>query len=351
MSARRPDQSLPRGTAVHPAARILSVGTYLPEERITNAELGDILGYDVETFCADRGIGVRHRAAPGQSTSDMAVMAAKSALERAGISASDVDLIILATDTPDFVTPPTSPIVQHELGASRAGAFDLNAACADETIALAVGSHYIALDADIERVLVIGAYGMSKWLDFGPYERSASKVLSMLFSDGASAIVLGAAEEPGFLASKVAAEGSYWDTYGIYLGTARPPDHRMIDQGSHHLRFHEHGHRVPEDFNAARWADLVTQTLGKVGREPSELKLLLTNQVERKATNATLARLGLGPDCTHWVADRLGYAGSASIFMALDDALKQGRLAAGDLVALCTTGAGFILATALFRWY
>ncbi len=350
MSTQRPGQNHLHGTAVHAAAQILSVGTYLPSERITNAELGEMLGYDVEAFCADRGIGVRHRAGPGESTSDMAVMAAKSALKQAGISASDVDLIILATDTPDFVTPPTSPIVQHKLGASRAGAFDLNAACADETIALAVGSNYIALDADIERVLVIGAYAMSKWLDFGPYDRSTSKVLSMLFSDGASAVLLGAAKEPGFLASKIAADGSYWDTYGIYLGTAQPPDHRMIDAGRHRLRFHEHGHRVPGDFNEARWADLVAQTMGKLEIEPSELKLLLTNQVERKATETTLTRLGLAPNHTCWVADRLGYAGSASVFMALEEALEQGRLAAGDLLALCTSGAGFILATAVFRW-
>lgn len=350
MSAQNSKSAAQFASGVRRNARITAVGTYLPEERITNRELGAMLGYDVEKFCADKGIGVRHRAATGETTSDMAVAAANRALARADLEPNDLDLIILATDTPDFVTPPTSAIVQHRLGATRAGAFDLNAACADETIALAVGANYIALDADIERVLVIGAYGMTKWLDFAPYEQSTSKVLSMLFSDGAAAVVLEPAEEPGFLTSRIATAGSYWDTYGIYVGTAAPPNRQMIDDGKHHLRFHEHGHRVPGDFNQARWADLVQQTLAKAGIDPSAIGLLLTNQVDRRATDATLTRLGLGPERTHWVADRLGYAGSASVFIALDDALDQGLLTTGDLLVLCTSGAGFILATALFRW-
>ena len=331
-------------------ARIEGVGMYLPQERITNAELGQVMDYDVENYLKEKGIGVRHRAALDEATSDMAACAAREALERAGLSSEDIDLIILATDTPDYVTPPTSAIIQHRLGAINAGSFDINAACTDETIALAIGAHYIMLDPGVEHVLVIGTYGMTKWLDWSPYQESASKVLAMLFSDGAGAVVLGPSGEPGYLASRMLTEGSFWDTYGIYLGTARPPDLEMIQRKEHYLRFHENGHRVPPDFNTVRWPRLLRETLEKAGHRPQELKLVLMNQVELPAVRATLEELGLPMERTHWVADRFGYAGSASVFMALYDALEQGRIKEGDLIAFCTSGAGFVLSTALFRW-
>jgi len=332
------------------AARISGVGMYLPKERITNAELARIMDYDVESYLADKGIGVRFRSAADETTSDMAVHAAHDALRAAGVKPKDVDLIILATDTPDFVSPPTSAVIQHKLGADKAGVFDVNAACADETIALAIGAHYIALEPGMEHVVVIGAYGMTKWLDWKPYSVSASKVLAMLFSDGAGAVVLSASDRPGYLSSKILTEGSYWDTYGIYLGTAQPPTVEMIAGRRHCLRFHQNGHRVPGDFNSARWPGLLRDTLRVVGLSPLDVRLVLTNQVDRTAVRDTLHGLGLPPDRTHWVADRFGYAGSASVFMALHDALDQGLVRSDDHIAFCTSGAGFVLATAVFRW-
>lgn len=332
------------------SAKIAGVGMYLPAERITNAELAAKMSYDVEGYLQDKGIGVRYRAAEDEATSDMAIHATREALKRAGLGPKDVDLIILATDTPDYISPPTSAIIQHKLGAVNAGSFDINAACTDETIALAIGSHYIALDPSIENVVVVGAYGMTKWLDWSPYSESSSKVLAMLFSDGAGAVVLTPSNGPGYLASKIMTEGSFWDTYGIYLGAARPPSSQMLERKEQYLRFHENGHRVPPDFNIARWPDLLRETLAKSGHKPSDLKLVLMNQVELATVRATLEELDLPMERMHWVADRFGYAGSASVFMALYDALEQGRLEEGDLVAFCTSGAGFGLATALFRW-
>ncbi|MDD5220832.1 MAG: ketoacyl-ACP synthase III [Candidatus Bipolaricaulis sp.] len=332
------------------AARISGVGMYLPKERITNAELGRLMNYDVESYLAEKGIGVRFRAAANEAASDMAVQAIRPALENAGLTPDDVDLIILATDTPDFVSPPTSAVIQHKLGAKNAGAFDINAACTDETIALAIGAHYIALDPAIQHVVVVGAYGMTKWLDWGPYSESASKVLATLFSDGAGAVVLSPSDEAGYLSSRMLAEGSCWDTYGIYIGTGRPLTPELVARKQHYLRFHENAHRVPPDFNVARWPDLLRRTTEAVGLSPSDLTLVLMNQVEQASVRATLEALGLTMDRTHWVADRFGYAGSASVFMALYDALEQRRLAPGDLVAFCTSGAGFVLSTALFRW-
>jgi len=323
---------------------------YLPQERITNEALAEMMDYDVGEYLSDKGIGVRYRAAPDEATSDMAVQAAREAISRAGLRPEDVDLIILATDTPDFVSPPTSAVIQHKLGAKNAGVFDINAACTDETIAMAIGAHYIALDPAIDHVVVVGAYGMTKWLDWGPYTESASKVLAMLFSDGAGAVVLSPSEKEGYLSSRMMTEGSYWDTYGIYLGTGRPPTEEMVRDKKHYLRFHENAHRVPGDFNVVRWPKLLRETTEAVDLEPEDLKLVLMNQVELGAVRATLEAVGLSMERTHWVADRFGYAGSASVFMALYDALERGLIESGDLVAFCTSGAGFVLSTALFRW-
>lgn len=331
-------------------AKIKSLGIHLPERKISNEELSAMMEYDVEEYLNEKGIKVRYKAAPGESTSDMAVKAGQEALNRANLKPEEIDLIILATDTPDYVTPPTSAIIQHKLGAKNAGCFDLNAACADETIGLAIGSQYITLDQAMNHVLIVGAYGMTKWLDWTKYSDSSSKVLGMLFGDGAGAVVLSESEEPGYLTSKIVAKGEYWDTYGIYLGTASPVDVRMIQEKRHYLRFHENQHRVPPDFNTSLWPKLIRDTTEKAGHKIEELDMVLLNQVEFNVAQETLRSLNLPLEKTHWVADKFGYAGSASALMALYDAKKLGKIRSGDLIIFCTSGAGFVVSSALFRW-
>lgn len=337
-------------TTLNRFAKIKSLGIYLPEKKISNEELSKIMEYDVEEYLNEKGIKVRHKAAPDESTSDMALKAAQEALYRANLKPEEIDMIILATDTPDYVSPPTSAIIQHKLGAQNAGCFDLNAACADETIGLVIGSHYIMLDQAIDHVLVIGAYGMTKWLDWSKYSDSSSKVLGMLFGDGAGAVVLSGSKEPGYLTSKIVGKGEYWDTYGVYLGTASPVDARMIQEKRHYLRFHENQHRVPPDFNISLWTKLIQETTEKVGHKVEELNLVLLNQVELNAVKETLKNLNLSLEKTHWVADKFGYTGSASALMALHDALELGKIKSGDLIIFCTSGAGFVVSSALFRW-
>ncbi len=331
-------------------ARISGVGVYLPKRVVTNEELSGIMNYDVEGYLKDKGISLRHVASPDESTSDMAAEAAKRALMDAGLSPEDVDLIILSTDTPDYITPPTSPIIQFKIGAKRAGAFDINAACADETIALSIASHYIMMDDSINNVLVIGAYSMTRWLDWRDYEHSTSKVLAMLFGDGAGALVISRSDEPGFITSKIAAEGEFWDTYGVYLGSARMPTVEMIEKRLHFLRFHENKHRVPKDFNYTRWPRIIRETVEKAGAKVDELSLILFNQVSLEDIRLTMEELGLSMERTHTVMDKYGYTGSASTIMALYDALEEGKVRKGDYVMFCTSGAGFVVATALFRW-
>lgn len=332
------------------AAKISGTGMYLPENKITNRELGQRMNYDVEDYLEEKGIDVRFKADPEESTSDLAAEASSQALDEAGLSPEDLDLIILATDTPDYVTPPTSAILQHKLGAENAGSFDINAACTDETMGLAIGSQYITLDPEIENVLVAGAYGMTKWLDWDDYSNSASKVLGMLFSDGGGAVVLSSSQQPGYLASNTLTEGEFWDAYGIYLGTAKPLDKEMIEKGEHHLRFHENEHHVPPDFNESRWPELVEGTMDKVNAEVKDLDSILFNQIDKSTIEETMERLNLDLSQTHLVMDKFGYAGSASVLMALHDALEEEKIESGDLVAFCTSGAGFVMSVSLFRW-
>lgn len=332
------------------SARISSVGMYLPDNEITNADLSEKMNFDVDDYLEDFGIKTRFKAAEDESTSDMAVEASEEALDRANLDPEDLDLIILATDTPDYVSPPTSAVIQKKLGVEDAGVFDVNAACTDETIGLAIGSQYIMLDDEINNVLVTGSYGMLKWLDWREYSKSVSKVLGLLFSDGAGALILSESEEKGYLSSKIKGEGQYWDAYGIYLGTANPPTKEMIEENKHCLRFHENQHKVPPDFNEERWPDLVRQTVGKAGYEVDDLDMLITNQVDKSSIEETLRRLDLPLEKTHLVMDKFGYSGSASGFMALYDALEQGKVERGDLIIFCTSGAGFVLGTTLFRY-
>lgn len=331
-------------------AKIKGTGMYIPQKRITNAELGSMIGYDVDKYLEDKGIKVRYQAAPDEATSTLSIKAAHDALRRCGMQPDDLDYIIHATDTPDYVTPPTSAIVQNGLGARNCGVFDINAACTDETIALALGSMMIQNDAEVNNVMVIGAYGMTRWLDWGPYEKSVSKVLATLFSDSAAALILTISEKPGFLANKTISEGEFWDTYGIYVGTGRPLTPKMVEEKMHLLRFHENRHKVPADFNVARWPKLIRETCRKAGVKVEDLAMVLMNQVELSAVKLTMQELGLPMTKTHWISDRLGYAGSASALMALQEVMDQGKIRQGDLLMFCTSGAGFVLGTALFRW-
>jgi len=327
------------------SARILSTGIYLPKKIETNEELGRRIGFDVDGWLRPRtGITLRHISDPNESTSDMAVEAARQALKNADLKPEDLDLIILATDTPDFVSPPTSPIIQHKLGAKNAGCFDVNAACADVPIALSIASHFIMTDTNINNVLVTGSYGMTKWLDWN------EKWLSPIFSDGAGAVILTASDEPGYITSKIIADGSYWDCYGIYVGTANPITIQMVQEKKHYLRFHESGHRYPADINFSHWPQLIRDTVKKAGYRVEDLDMILMTQVNVNTIKDVMKELGLPLTKTHWIMDKYGYNGSACVIFALHDALEQGKIKKGNLVCFCTSGVGYVMSTALFRW-
>src|SRR4051794_11575557 len=208
-------------------ADIIGTGIYVPEKIVTNDDLSRILGEDIDPFVTSvLGIRERHVCAENESTADLATHASRQALETARLGPAELDLIILATDTPEQLSPATSVVVQHRLGAKNAGTFDVNCACAGFVTALDTASKFIAADSSYKYVLVIGAYAMSKFVDW------TEKKTCTLFADGAGAVVLQAADEPGFLASKLIAEGSYHDHMGIYAGgTHMPVTEEVLHEG------------------------------------------------------------------------------------------------------------------------
>ena len=325
-------------------AAVLGTGSYVPDRVVTNAELEQALGQPVDEWLRKNvGITARHVMADDQVTSDLCVAAARRALERAGTTADELDLVIVASDTPDYLSPGTASAVQHKLGARRAGTFDVNCACASWVTALDVGAKAIVADADYRRVLVIGAYAMTRFLDW------KDKRTATLFADGAGAVVLGQSDRPGVLAAKLSAVGEYHDALGIYTGgAARPATAEAVAaHGKPHVEFVR---KFPATFNTERWPELVRATLAKAGLTLDDVSLFLFTQLNLRTIEAVMDVMGQPRAKAHWIMDKWGYTGSACVPMALDDAVAQGRLAPGDLVVMCASGGGISMAAAAIRW-
>jgi 3-oxoacyl-[acyl-carrier-protein] synthase-3 len=325
-------------------AAVLGTGSHAPERVVTNADLEASLGEPVDAWLrANVGILERRVMADGEVTSDLAACAARRALERAGVDAGDLDLVIVASDTPDYLSPGTASAVQAKLGARSAATFDVNCACASWVTALDVGSKAIVADPDHRRVLVVGAYAMTRFLDW------KDKRTATLFADGAGAVVLGASESPGILATKLRAVGEYHDALGIYTGGSHRPatPENVAKHGKPHVEFVR---KFPATFNTEHWPALVRETLDKAGLSLADVDLFLFTQLNLRTIEQVMGVLGQPLEKTHWIMDKWGYTGSACIPMALDDAVAEGRLSPGDLVVLCASGGGISMAAAALRW-
>jgi 3-oxoacyl-[acyl-carrier-protein] synthase-3 len=326
-------------------AAITGTGSYVPERVVTNAELSAALGEDVDDFVRNT-LGIRERrwSAPGQSTADLAEHAARRALDDAGLAAADIDLLIVSTDTPEYVSPATASVLHGRLGLRPdAGTFDVNSACAGFATALDVAWKYLRADERYDRVLVVAVYAMSKFLD------PADKKTVTIFADGAGAIVLESSEEAGILASELAADGSLSDGMGVFAGgTAEPITHEVIDAGvRNRLRFVR---KYPKEVNEEGWPRIVRSVLGRIGETTESVDLWLWTQVNRSTIEMVMGRIGEPMSKAHTVMDKWGYTGSACLPMALDDAARAGRLHPGDLVVLTGSGAGLSMGCVALRW-
>ncbi|RKH37389.1 3-oxoacyl-ACP synthase III family protein [Corallococcus llansteffanensis] len=326
-------------------ANILSTGRYVPEKLLTNADVEAILGEKVDEWLQQNvGIKQRHVMADDQATSDLAVAAAKEALARAKVDPKDLDLVLVASDTPDYLSPGTSSVVQAKLGAVNAGTYDINAACAGWVTALDVASKTISADDSYQRILVVGAYGMTRYVNW------KDKKTCTLFADGAGAVVLGASDKPGFLGAKLLANGEYHDALGIYTGgTNRPAtaETLKLTDGRPAVQFVR---KFPSTFNTERWPILLDTLLKRADQTLDDVKLFVFTQLNLRTIEATMKALNQPMAKAHYTMDKWGYTGSACIPMTLDDAVLQGKVKKGDLVAFCASGGGLAMASALYRW-
>lgn len=326
-------------------AQIVSTGCFLPDREVSNAELKARFEARFPEFVdkmeASTGITRRFWAPEEWATSDVALPAAQQALARAGIRPEEVDLILLGTDSPDYITPATSVVLQHKLGAINAGTFDVGCACASFPTALAAGAGIIATNPAIHTVLVVGVYLMHKLAD-------PDDPMVFFYGDGAGAAVLRPGAEQGFLGAAFAAGGEYHRHWGLYSGgTFEPASLESVTAGRTRVKMLE---RYPPEINHEGWPRLTRRLAKTAGFTLNEVDLIIFTQVRKPSIELVMAELGLPMEKTHTIMERWGYTGSACIPMALDDALAQGRLRSGDLLVLVGSGVGYNQAAVALRW-
>lgn len=323
---------------------IVKTGSFAPSRVIPNSYFNELLGEDVDTWLQENlTIKERRWCEPGQSTADLCFESAKDVLDNSGILPDQINLIIVATDTPEYISPSTASVVQYRLGARASGTFDINTACAGFVTALETGSKFIKSDENYENVLVIGAYAMSKYLDL------TDKKTVTLFADGAGAVLLKSSNDSsiGYLASSLYTDGQYHDWMGIYAGgTHKPFSQKLLEEKDHLLKFVK---KIPKEINPQVWTRLIKETCQKANISHQQIDHFLFTQININSIWETLGLLDVDRKKAHTIMDRYAYTGSACIPMALDDAWKKGKVKKGNLILFMGSGGGLAFACTIFK--
>jgi 3-oxoacyl-[acyl-carrier-protein] synthase-3 len=325
-------------------ANIVSTGSYLPEIEVTNDDLRARFAATAPEFVDKMqkasGILSRWQAPDDWAASDLGERAARQALERARKSPTDLDLIILGTDSPDYITPATSVVLQSKLGAKNAGTFDVGCACASFPTALAAAAGLMMSNDTLKTVLVLGVYRMRKLArDDDP--------LIFFYGDGAGAAVLERSAEPGFIASAFAADGSYHRNWLIQSGgTVEPASAASVEAGRTSVRMVE---RYPPEINNEGWPKLIRRVAENGDFAVDDIDMIIFTQVRKPTIEIVMNDLGLPMEKTHTIMERTGYTGSACIPMALDSALRAKKIKPGQLVVLIGSGVGYNQAAVALR--
>lgn len=318
---------------------VAGCGSFLPEKVLTNADLAKMVDTSDEWIVERTGIHRRHIAADDEKTSDLALAASRKALEDAGMSADDLDMIILATTTPDNTFPATATAVQAGLGMHHGAAFDVQAVCSGFVYAVAVANNFIAM-GQARAILVIGAETFSRLLDWD------DRGTCVLFGDGAGAIVLKAEEQPGMredrgvLTAHLHSDGRYKEKLFVDGGpgsTCTVGHVRM--EGREVFR-----HAV------VNIAEAIEEALAATGLTADDIDWFVPHQANKRILDATAKRIGLAPEKVVITVGEQGNTSAASVPLALDAAVKDGRIKRGDLVLLEAMGGGFTWGSALVRW-
>jgi 3-oxoacyl-[acyl-carrier-protein] synthase-3 len=320
-------------------ARIIGCGSALPERVVTNAELAQKVDTSDEWIVQRTGISVRHIAAPDERTSDLALAAARKALAMAKVEGSDLDLIVLATTTPDQTFPATAVRVQAALGMTRGAAFDIQAVCSGFVYALSIADNMIRL-GQARTALVIGAETFSRLLDW------TDRGTCVLFGDGAGAVVLraveggGSTDDPGILSTHLHSDGRHEDKLYVDGG---PSSTGTVG----HVRME--GREVFKHA-VVNLAEVVEEALAANGLSPSDIDWLVPHQANKRIIDATARKLDLPPEKVVLTVQKHANTSAASIPLALAEAVNDGRVKPGDLVLLEAMGGGLTWGAALVRW-
>lgn len=323
-------------------ARITGTGSAVPEKVLTNFDLEKMMDTSDEWIVTRTGIRERRIAAEGEYTSTFAIAAAEKALAAAGVKAEEIDLIVVGTLTPDFPFPATACIVQQAIKATNAFCFDLSAACSGFIYALSTADKFIA-SGQVKKALVIGAEVLSRIVDW------SDRNTCLLFGDGAGAVVLEAQEgDHGVLSTHMHSDGNYWEIlYQKGPGSRKPATHQNVDDKLVYLTMQ--GNEV---FKLAVRAmgEVAQEALEANGFTPDDVTLFIPHQANQRIVDSVGKRLGITGERVFVNLDRYGNTSAASIPIALDEAVRAGRLKEGDLLLLDAFGGGLTWGSALVRW-
>jgi 3-oxoacyl-[acyl-carrier-protein] synthase-3 len=333
-----PSPTLP----VVPRAAITGVSGYVPERRVTNAELAARLDTSDDWIVSRTGIRERRIGGLGETTSTMGAEAVRRLMAQRGLGPDDVDALIVATVTPDMVFPATACLIQDQVGLRNTWGFDLSAACSGFLYALTTGAQLVGSGSH-RRVIVVGADLMSAIID--PLDRTTA----VLFGDGAGAILLEPAE-PGFglLDFFHRVDGSGRDDLLMPAGgSLHPASHATVEAREHFLK--QNG-KVVFKFAVSQMADCITTILERHQLTPDDIAMIIPHQANQRILDATADRLSLPPGRMASVIARYGNTTAATLPLALEEVVREGRISRGDLVVFVAVGAGFTVGSSLLRW-
>jgi len=320
-------------------SRIAGTGSYLPERILTNADLEKMVETSDEWIVSRSGIRERHIAADDETTSDLAYHASLKALEAAGLGADEIDLIIVGTTTPDIVFPSTACLLQEKLGVGGCGAFDVNAACSGFIFALSVADQFIRAGT-VKNVLVVGAETLTRLVDW------TDRSTCVLFGDGAGAVVLQADSEAGILSTHLHSDGAKKELLICPVGVSKGFD---VDAPNAGVKIHMAGSEVFK--HAVKALDsVVDEALHANGLSKTDLDWLIPHQANLRIIEATAKRLSMSMDQVILTVHKTGNTSSGSVPLALDEAVRSGKIQRGQLLLLEAFGGGFTWGSALIRY-
>ena len=323
-------------------AKIVGTGRFSPSVHLTNKEMEKLIGQPLKPSLEEKlGINARYIASNDESSADLAYGAALKALTDAGIKPEDLDLIIVTSDTPEYLSPSTAAIVQGRLGAMNAGVFDLNSSCSGFPAALDVASGMITRGG-YQNIMVIGVYCMTKYID------KTDVNIFPIFADGAGAVIMSATTEgKGFLSSQLIADGTQWDLLGIYAGgTKKPMSLERLQNKEHLLTFLK---PLPPDRNIKLWPPLLEMVLKKANLTIKDVDHFFFTQINKWVIEEVMKLLDEPMKKTTCIMGEHGYTGSACIPMSLDIARKAGTVKEGDIIVMVASGVGFAVAATVFK--